>query len=125
MTTLHERPETQRDRLLASIMTACSETRLAVGALTIHLTVIEWEVGETADGLPFLVGRVDDRHPVSSEFSLRHFAQYRPLRRIVFDDPARVSVEYTWPEPTIDEARLPAVAWVSLWAPATESRWAA
>ncbi|KOT94531.1 hypothetical protein ADK70_12745 [Streptomyces rimosus subsp. pseudoverticillatus] len=77
-----------------------------------------WRTSRTDEGLLLLSGELAVQHPVIVMTVLKRIGQHRLHRQLDVSDPKRLSVVFTWPEPS-DEVPVPVPeAVVELWAPA-------
>ncbi|MFH8751040.1 hypothetical protein ACH4GK_32135 [Streptomyces rimosus] len=77
-----------------------------------------WEIGSMPDGLPVFYGELATANPDDAMAALKLFGEDRGERHLYVDDPARIAVVFTWPEPEHGKPRPEPEAVVQLWAPA-------
>ncbi|MFD7661003.1 hypothetical protein [Streptomyces sp. NPDC059788] len=77
-----------------------------------------WEIGVTPDGLPLISGKLSTADPDDAMTVLALVGEHRTWRLLDVDDPARIAITFTWPEPEHGKPRPEPEAVVQLWAPA-------
>ncbi|MER7649063.1 MULTISPECIES: hypothetical protein [Streptomyces] len=77
-----------------------------------------WQVGAMPDGLPLLAAELAAAGPDDAMDVLKRLGEHRKWRLLDVDDPARIAVVFTWPEPEHGQPRPQPEAVVQLWAPA-------
>lgn len=115
-------PDDGTDALVAEVIRDLTGVRTAF-----FPAVTTWEVGQCHDGLPLLSARLMPLPPGQVEKTLVILAggagtAMPPGRRLTYEDPARIAVEFSWPEPKSSEQDQPVPrAMVQVWAPAYPS----
>ncbi|MEU2789097.1 hypothetical protein [Streptomyces sp. NPDC007100] len=111
-------PDWSPDRTTAAEVLTARIIRALAAADDQFPLVRRWRTSRIDQGLLLLSGELEVKHPPIVMAVLKRIGQHRLHRQLDVSDPKRLSVVFTWPEPS-DEVPVPVPeAVVELWAPA-------